>query len=97
RTVRRSQNTRLINEATAVLETADLATLTSLLERLTTSNNELRQINNKTEDHISDGDLVAEYTAVVEYDDEARRMIAVLGSTASTLREKERQPPPPPS
>ncbi|KAG0444805.1 hypothetical protein HPB47_013362, partial [Ixodes persulcatus] len=57
RTVRRSQNTRLINEATAVLETADLATLTSLLERLTTSNNELRQINNETEDHIRDGDL----------------------------------------
>ncbi|KAM7297209.1 uncharacterized protein ISCGN_022362 [Ixodes scapularis] len=97
RTVRRSQNTRLINEATAVLETADLATLTSLLERLATSNNELRQTNIETEDHISDGDLVAEYTAVVEYDGEATRMIAVLGSRAATLREKERQPPPPPS
>ncbi|XP_040072261.1 uncharacterized protein LOC120844516 [Ixodes scapularis] len=96
-TVRRSQNTWLINEATAVLETADLATLTLLLERLTTSNNELRQINTETEDHISDGHLVAEYTAVVQYDDEATRMIAVLGSRAATLREKERQPPPPPS
>ncbi|KAG0414081.1 hypothetical protein HPB47_008765 [Ixodes persulcatus] len=73
RAVRRSQNTRIINEATAILETADSATLTSLLERLTTSNSELRQINSEMEDCITDGDLVAEYTTVVDVIPPAKR------------------------
>lgn len=76
RAIRQAQNTPVMNEATAVIATADLVSLTSPLERLTTSNNELRQINNEIEDHIGGDDLVAEYTTVVEHDNEATRVMS---------------------
>ncbi|KAG0421926.1 hypothetical protein HPB47_002225 [Ixodes persulcatus] len=94
--VRRSQNTHIIYKTTALLETTDSATLTSLLERLTTSSSELRQINSEIKDGIPDGDLVAEYTTVVVYDNLATRIISLLGRKATSLRQREVQPPPPP-
>lgn len=97
RVVRREQNSRVINEATTVSETANLSTLIFRLELLTTRNIELGQINTEIEDHVSDKVLVAEYTAVVKYDDEAMGIIAVLGSKTSTLQQGQMQPSTPPT
>lgn len=44
RTARRQQNTRLINEAKAVLDTADIGELASLRERLQANNDELERL-----------------------------------------------------
>ncbi|KAM7304098.1 uncharacterized protein ISCGN_013998 [Ixodes scapularis] len=91
RGVKRSQNTKIIHEATAGMETADLASLTAWLERLKANNRALQELNVEIEDHISEQDLVAEYTTVTEYDDEAIRMMALLDCKADSLRRKEQQ------
>ncbi|KAG0441717.1 hypothetical protein HPB47_015878 [Ixodes persulcatus] len=92
RGVRRAKNTRFINEATAVMETADLATLTALQEQLTSSNNLLRSLNVEIEDHVTQQNLVEEFTTVTEYDDEATRVLSLLNSKAVSLRQTEAQP-----
>ncbi|XP_040068439.1 uncharacterized protein LOC120841586 [Ixodes scapularis] len=91
RGVKRSQNTKIIHEATAGRETADLASRTAWLERLKANNRALQELNTEIEDHISEQDLVAEYTTVTEYDDEAIRMMALLDCKANSLRRKEQQ------
>ncbi|XP_040066343.1 uncharacterized protein LOC120839989 [Ixodes scapularis] len=91
RGVKRSQNTKIIHEAIAGMETADLASLTAWLERLKANNRALQELNVEIEDHISEQDLVAEYTTVTEYDDEAIRMMALLDCKADSLRRKEQQ------
>ncbi|XP_042142868.1 uncharacterized protein LOC120845242 [Ixodes scapularis] len=73
------------------METADLALLTAWLERLKANNRALQESNVEIEDHISEQDLVAEYTTVTEYDDEAIRMMALLDCKADALRRKEQQ------
>lgn len=79
-TVQQAKNTKLINEATAVLEMANLATLTSYLERLTTSNNELRSLNADIKEHVPQQDLVEEFTTLTEYDDKVTRVISLLNN-----------------
>lgn len=61
-----------------------MAMVTPLFERLTTSNIELRQIITDIK-YTADGYLVAESTDTVEYGGEVARVIALLGSNASTL------------
>lgn len=78
-TVQQAKNTKLINKATAVLETANLATLTSYLERLTTSN-ELRSLNADIKEHVPQQDLVEEFTTLTEYDDKVTRVISLLNN-----------------
>ncbi|KAG0445594.1 hypothetical protein HPB47_013603 [Ixodes persulcatus] len=70
------------------METADLASLTAWLERLKANNRALQELNVEIEDHISEQDLVAEYTTVTEYDDEAIRMMALLDCKTDSLRHK---------
>ncbi|KAG0430874.1 hypothetical protein HPB47_022296 [Ixodes persulcatus] len=90
RGVKRAQNTKIINEATAGIETADRATLTAWLERLKVNKSALQALNAEIEEHVPEQDLVAEYTTVTEYDDEAIRVIALLGCKADTLKQKEK-------
>ncbi|KAH6924813.1 hypothetical protein HPB50_025540 [Hyalomma asiaticum] len=69
----RAQNTKIINEATAMLQSdsADIATLIALKERLTSSNDKLKQISEEIEDHIPKDDLASEYAAAADYEDQA--------------------------
>ncbi|KAG0428514.1 hypothetical protein HPB47_024494 [Ixodes persulcatus] len=89
RGVKRSQNTKIIHEATAGMETAYLASLTVWLERLKANNRALQELNVEIADHVSKQDLVAEYTTVTEYDNEAIRMMTLLDCKADSLRLQE--------
>ncbi|XP_042147986.1 uncharacterized protein LOC121046466 [Ixodes scapularis] len=95
RGVKREQTTRLISEASAGLETADLATVTAWRERINACNQTLRSLNAEIEDQVPLEDLVAEYTTVSEYDDEATRVLAVLGCKIASLRQRELPTPTP--
>ncbi|KAH6928144.1 hypothetical protein HPB50_012195 [Hyalomma asiaticum] len=55
----RAQNTKIINEATAILQSAsaDRATLIALKERLTSSNDKPKQISEEMEDNIPPDEL----------------------------------------
>ncbi|KAG0427727.1 hypothetical protein HPB47_025252, partial [Ixodes persulcatus] len=56
RTTRRPQNTRLINEASALLQNQDstISQITTVAERLRANNDELRRLNEEFEGHIPD-------------------------------------------
>lgn len=82
RTSRRSLNSRIINEASALLR-SDSATheqLDSIYERLKANNDELNKINVELESLIADEDFQAEYETVLEYEDNATRTLAELMS-----------------
>lgn len=95
REVKREQTTRLISEASAGLETADLATVTAWRERISACNQSLRSLNAEIEDQVPLEELVAEYTTVSEYDDDATRVLALLGCKIASLRQKELPTPVP--
>ncbi|XP_037509554.1 GRIP and coiled-coil domain-containing protein 1-like [Rhipicephalus sanguineus] len=82
RTTRRAQNTKLIQEASALLERDDatLQQIDSIYERLKSNNEELKKINDEMESHISDEAFEAEYATVIEYEDNATRILAELQS-----------------
>ncbi|XP_037515038.1 uncharacterized protein LOC119391430 [Rhipicephalus sanguineus] len=94
RTSRRSLNTRIINEARALLgdATATIDQLNAIYGRLKANNDELNQINQELESHIADEEFEQEYNTVVEYEDNATsvmsellskrdRMVATMSST----------------
>ncbi|XP_049274155.1 uncharacterized protein LOC125759434 [Rhipicephalus sanguineus] len=94
RTSRRSLNTRIINEARALLSdaTATVDQLNAIYGRLKANNDELNQINQELESHIADEEFEQEYNTVVEYEDNATsvmsellskrdRMVAAISST----------------
>ncbi|KAH6924052.1 hypothetical protein HPB50_010845 [Hyalomma asiaticum] len=80
RTSRRSVNTRLINEARALLsdETATADQLNTLYGRLKVNNDELNKINEELESYIADEEFVLEYNTVVEYEDSATSVMSEL-------------------
>ncbi|XP_037506439.1 uncharacterized protein LOC119382671 [Rhipicephalus sanguineus] len=80
RTSRRAQNTRIINEASALLanDSASYDQLNSIYERLKANNDELQNLNNQIEQHIPDEEFEAEYNAVLEYEDNATRTLAEI-------------------
>ncbi|XP_042148992.1 uncharacterized protein LOC121837441 [Ixodes scapularis] len=80
RTTRRAQNTRLINEASALLQNQDstISQITTVAERLRANNDELRRLNEEFEGHIPDGSFETEFQAVVQYEDEATATISAL-------------------
>ncbi|XP_037526117.1 paramyosin-like [Rhipicephalus sanguineus] len=82
RTKRRAQNTKLIKEASAVLENDDATVrhIDSIYERLKSNNEELKKINDEMESHISDETFEAEYATVIEHEDNATRILAELQS-----------------
>ncbi|XP_037504907.1 uncharacterized protein LOC119380305 [Rhipicephalus sanguineus] len=82
RTTRRAQNTKLIQEASALLENDDATVrqIDSICEMLKSNNEELRKINDEMESHISDEAFEAEYATVIEYEDNATRILAELQS-----------------
>lgn len=88
RTSRRAQNTRIINEASAAIADPCATTdqLASLYERLKANNDELNKINEKLEAYIQDqGAFETEYASVIEYQDNATRVLAELKSKTKRL------------
>ncbi|XP_077541228.1 uncharacterized protein LOC144153458 [Haemaphysalis longicornis] len=73
------KNTRLINEAKAVLDTADIGELASLRERLQANNDELERLNVLFEEHLKDEEVAAEMEAVLKYEDAAKASDDVKG------------------
>ncbi|XP_037508939.1 uncharacterized protein LOC119385602 [Rhipicephalus sanguineus] len=82
RTTRRAQNTKLIQEASVLLENDDATVrqIDSIYERLKSNNEELKKINDEMESHISEEAFEAEYATVIEYEDNATRILAELQS-----------------
>lgn len=69
RTVRRTKNTKLINESAFVLESKasqDIVSLRSLYDRLSACNKELKVVNDKIETLILSDDLEADLITKVE-------------------------------
>ncbi|KAH9379113.1 hypothetical protein HPB48_022603 [Haemaphysalis longicornis] len=87
RASRRAQNTKLINEGSAILTDtcASVDPLTSLYERLKTNNDELNKINNELESYIEDDAFQAEYNSVIDYQDHATRILTELKSRCARL------------
>ncbi|KAH6920911.1 hypothetical protein HPB50_028098 [Hyalomma asiaticum] len=73
----RAQNTKIINEATGILQSdsADRATLITLKERLTSSNDKLKKISEEMEDHIPTDEHASEYAAAADYEDQALNLV----------------------
>ncbi|XP_064479031.1 uncharacterized protein LOC135392242 [Ornithodoros turicata] len=80
RTVLRGRNTRVINEAKALLDAEGASTqeLTECLERLTLYNTELRQVNCSLEPLFAIEDLERELTTSDEYDELALKTLSML-------------------
>ncbi|KAM7312688.1 uncharacterized protein ISCGN_009593 [Ixodes scapularis] len=89
RTTRRAQNTRLDNEASALLQNQDstISQITTVAERLRPNNDELRRLNEEFEGHIPDGSFETEFQAVVQYEDEATATISALQCRKDLLDE----------
>ncbi|KAG0431050.1 hypothetical protein HPB47_022146 [Ixodes persulcatus] len=80
RTTRRAQNTKLINEASALLQNQDstISQIATVAERLRANNDEFRRLNEEFEGHIPDGSFETKFQAVVQYEDEATATISAL-------------------
>ncbi|KAH6924569.1 hypothetical protein HPB50_019607 [Hyalomma asiaticum] len=61
RTPRRQLNTRLINEAKDVLDSAEFGAIVSLTERLEPNNSELYKLNAMIEEYVTDEEFAAEF------------------------------------
>lgn len=72
-----AQNLKIIDEASASLQSSnnDLSKFISIRDRLLTSNNELRRINNKIDPLIPADELKGGYTMAAEYGDQAVVML----------------------
>ncbi|XP_064475618.1 uncharacterized protein LOC135389507 [Ornithodoros turicata] len=84
RTVLRGRNTRVINEAKALLDAEGASTqeLTECLERLTLYNTELRQVNCSLEPLFAIEDLERELTTSNEYDELALKTLSMLNTSS---------------
>lgn len=89
---RRQQNTRIINEAKTVLDTADVQTLGSLIERLQSNNDELSKLNAELEDAIPDEEFAAEFEGMMRYEDAAKGMLGQLKAKEKLLWSGSRLP-----
>ncbi|XP_037529331.1 uncharacterized protein LOC119406672 [Rhipicephalus sanguineus] len=87
RTSRRPLNSRIINEASALLrnDSATHEQLDSIYERLKTNNDELNKINNELESVITDEDFQSEYETILEYEDNATRILTELISRRNRI------------
>ncbi|XP_064469887.1 uncharacterized protein LOC135384620 [Ornithodoros turicata] len=80
RASRRTQTTKLINDATTALNDGStrLDVINSLLERLTVSHSDLTTLNKEIEPHVREEELESEYVTVMDYEDRATETIANL-------------------
>ncbi|KAL1471401.1 hypothetical protein MTO96_039953 [Rhipicephalus appendiculatus] len=72
RAARRAQSTRVINEATTLLQSDcnDRAMISKVIDKLVASRDELRKINAELEDVIPVEELETEYESAAHYDDQ---------------------------
>ncbi|KAH7939583.1 hypothetical protein HPB52_014209 [Rhipicephalus sanguineus] len=87
RAARRQMNTRLINEAKAVMESADSAKISSLIERLQGNNADLIKVNAELEELIPEDEFATEFEAVLTYQDAALEMLGQLKAREWQLRQ----------
>ncbi|XP_037515172.1 uncharacterized protein LOC119391568 [Rhipicephalus sanguineus] len=87
RSARRAQNTKIIQEARLLLDSADveIAKLSAVKERLAASNDQLSQIDELYEQYIPTENIEQEYTAIAEYQDEAAGILAELQCRISQM------------
>ncbi|KAH6922369.1 hypothetical protein HPB50_013409 [Hyalomma asiaticum] len=88
----RAQSTKIINEARAILQSdsTDRATLITLKERLTSSNDKLKQISEEMEDHIPTDELASECSAAADYEDQAVATLAHLQCRIEDINNAQR-------
>ncbi|XP_040061246.1 uncharacterized protein LOC120836440 [Ixodes scapularis] len=89
RTARRAQNTRIVREATAILNAADVIQIEAIARKLEVNYEELKKLNTELEPFIADGDLENEYQSVIEYEEETTQTLSMLQSRAVQLRSGE--------
>ncbi|KAH6939392.1 hypothetical protein HPB50_017752 [Hyalomma asiaticum] len=91
RTVRRSQNTKLLQEARTLLNDTNTgnAKLKGIFHRLTSNNLELSSIDAAVEEHIPVDELEAGYSIAAEYNDQAIGMLAELRCQVAALERTE--------
>ncbi|XP_075732109.1 uncharacterized protein LOC142774856 [Rhipicephalus microplus] len=87
RTARRQMNVRLINEAEVVMESADSAKISSLIERLQGNNADLDNVNTKLEELIPEDEFATQFEAVLTYQDAALEMMGQLKAWEWQLRQ----------
>ncbi|XP_037558312.1 uncharacterized protein LOC119435583 [Dermacentor silvarum] len=108
RSARRTQSTKIINEATTLLESGcnDRTAFSKVKDKLVASHDELRKINAELEDVIPVEDLEREYESAAHYDDQtletltrlqARLQDLSVGSTVLTPPSTTLNTPPTPT
>ncbi|XP_064462610.1 uncharacterized protein LOC135373316 [Ornithodoros turicata] len=88
RSVRRTKNTKLVNEVCSLLQQPDVTVnaLHSLRDRLIASNGELKQLNVQIDPLVADEDLEAEYSTVGDYEDEFVKALSDIKSKLADLQ-----------
>ncbi|XP_064482941.1 uncharacterized protein LOC135395778 [Ornithodoros turicata] len=88
RSVRRTKNTKLINEVCSLLQEPDVTVtaLNGLRDRLIASNDELKQLNVQIDPLVADEDLEAEYSTVGYYEDEFVKALSDIKSKLAALQ-----------
>ncbi|KAL1466924.1 hypothetical protein MTO96_042409, partial [Rhipicephalus appendiculatus] len=80
RAARRAQSTRVVNEATTLLQSDcnDRKTISKVIDKLVASRDELRKIIAELEDVIPVEELETEYESAAHYDDQTLDTLARL-------------------
>ncbi|KAL1486658.1 hypothetical protein MTO96_046855, partial [Rhipicephalus appendiculatus] len=80
RAARRAQSTRVINEATTLLQSDcnDRTTINKVIDKLVASRDKLRKINAELEDVIPVEELETEYVSAAHYEDQALETLTSL-------------------
>ncbi|KAL1485082.1 hypothetical protein MTO96_010466, partial [Rhipicephalus appendiculatus] len=80
RAARRAQSTRVINEATTLLQSdcLDRTTISKVIDKLVASRDELRKINAELEDVIPVEELETEYECAAHYDNQTLETLTCL-------------------
>ncbi|KAL3211095.1 hypothetical protein MRX96_052086 [Rhipicephalus microplus] len=91
RPVRRAQNTKIIQEARILLDSAsvDTAKLTAVKQRLSASNDELSHIHEYYDQYIPTERIEKECTAIVDYQDETLSMLAKMECSRSQMEREQ--------
>ncbi|KAH7970431.1 hypothetical protein HPB49_006869 [Dermacentor silvarum] len=87
RSARRTQSTKIINEATTLLESGcnDRTAFSKVIDKLVASRDELQKINAELEDVIPIDDLEREYESAAHYDDQTLETLTSLRARLEDL------------
>ncbi|XP_064479363.1 uncharacterized protein LOC135392584 [Ornithodoros turicata] len=94
RSARRAQNTKLVNEVDALLKQSDVTetAFIAFRDRLTASNDPLKQLNVQIEPHLANDELEAEFTTVNDYEDQCVKVLSEIRSRLASLQASTGEP-----